>query len=124
MYEKATFSSSGNLLLSSKSQSLLTLAKWTTKLYVSENSNISIHRTKSFDFIRTLFNKNITTLNQTTGYIVYTSKPLAKQLKNILIALKPLFEKKIIYKIEVKKNELIIELRSEEHHFDVLEKIL
>ncbi|MFD2917799.1 hypothetical protein [Psychroserpens luteus] len=124
MYKKSTFSSSGNLLLSSKSQCLLTMATWSTKLYISENSSFSIRRTKNFDFIRKLFNKNIDTLNQKTGYIINSSRPLSKQVKNILIALKPLFDKKIIYEIELQRNELTIELRSEEHHFDVLEKIL
>lgn len=124
MYKKSTFSSSGNLLLSSKSQCLLTMATWSTKLSNTRGLNLLVRRKKTFDFLRRLFNKNLTTLNHTNDYVLKSNKSLSKDIHLILDSLKPLFDTKNIYEIELKRNDLTIELRSEEHHFDGLEKIL
>jgi len=45
-YKKSTFSSSGNLWLSSKSQCLLVLAEWTTKRIENSNSDFQIRKKK------------------------------------------------------------------------------
>ena len=124
MYKKATYTSSGNLLLSSKSQSLLTMAIWKTKLLENKDANLIIRRKKTFDFIKMFFNRKIKNIGQTHNYIYVSDDRMSKKMNDIIEVLNPLFINKNIYKIQLKNDDLIIELRSEEHHFDILEKLL
>ncbi|WP_299274860.1 hypothetical protein [uncultured Psychroserpens sp.] len=125
MYKKSTFTNSGNLLLSAKNQGLLTMATWSTTIANSGFPSFSIRKRKKRDLLRILLSKNVTALNIGKGYILEAkSGVLNPSFYDMVLVLKPLFEDKKIYTINFKKNKLTIELRSENHHFDVFDNIL
>ena len=124
MYKKASFSSSGNLLLSSKHQSLLVLSEWETEKKGTHNSEFLIRRKTTSDFLKKMINKSLSELELYDQYIleVKNQKPqliyrLTKILKNLLLSGE-------IYKIELRNEILKIEMRTEEHHFEIFDKLI
>ena len=125
MYKKSTFTNSGNLLLSAKSQGLLTMATWSTTVTHRGFSNFRIRKKKKRDILRILLSKKVSALNIGKGYILETKSSALKQpFQDVIFAIKPLFEDKKIYGVNFKNDKLTIELRSDQHHFDVLDNLL
>ncbi|MFC0605149.1 hypothetical protein [Winogradskyella pulchriflava] len=124
IYKKSTFTSTGNLLLSSESQSLLVLAEWKTELKGTYTSEVKIRKRKRLDSFILHFNKSLSILDITDKYIIYSKGESIRVLKSIIEILKPLFVSGEIYKVELINEKLNIELRSKQHHFDILDKLL
>ena len=124
MYKKATYTSTGNLLLSSKYQSLLTLAEWKTERKSSQYSEFKIRKRTFFDALKMSFIKSLTRLDKSNKYVLHSKGNLPKFFSQLIEILKPLCISEEIYKIEHANDMLRIELRSERHHFDVLDRLI
>lgn len=123
-YKKSTFTTSGNLLLSSKFQSLLVLAKWETEKKVDRGSEFIIRRKKRADFLRKWVDTSISELNLAKKYLIKTKNERSKLISKLTEILKPLFQSGEIYKIELKNDKLKIEMRTEKHHFKIFERLI
>lgn len=124
IYKKSTFTSSGNLWFSSKDQSLLIVAEWTTQRIDTQNSEFEIRKKRITDLLQLKLNNKTATLPISEKYIYKSNgtKPaLITKLENIL---KGLFQSEEVYRITYKNNLLSIELRSEKHHFNTFESLL
>lgn len=123
-YKKSTFTSTGNLLLSSKYQSLLVLAEWETERKGTHNSEFTIRRKTRTDFLRKLVNKSLSELDISKKYILEIKNTKPKLISNLTEILKSLFQSREIYKIEHKNDKLKIEMRTEKHHFEIFDKLI
>lgn len=72
-YKKWTFTS-GNLLLSSKSQTLLVLAEWETDRKETHNSEFEIRKKTSTDSLRKIINKSLSDLDLCDKYVLEIKK--------------------------------------------------
>ncbi|WP_456437137.1 hypothetical protein [Psychroserpens sp.] len=124
LYKKSTFSSTGNLFISSKKQCLLVLSEWSTKIPGNHNSTFKIRKRTKFDFIKLLLNKNLAKLKESNNYIISSNGHLPKKFKEIINVLESLFLSKEVFTIEFKNDKLTVGLRSEEHHFDIFNKLI
>jgi hypothetical protein len=122
-YKKATYTSTGNLILSSKKQNLLTLAEWSTPMPSLLNSEFFIHKKESLGFIKRLFN-NLNSFRNQKEYVVTGMENNPIFIENLYKKLEPLFKSGEIYSIILKNNILAISLRTEKHHFDTFKKLL
>ncbi len=118
-YKRAIYTSTGNLLLSSKYQSLLSLVEWTCTDVKASDATFFIRRKKLLDVLNPSYLK----LKQHPKYVMKTNGKRSPFFANVLETLKPLFESKEIYRITLKSNKLTIELRSELHHLDIFDQL-
>ena len=122
-YKKATYTSTGNLILSSKEQNLLTLAEWSTPMAGSFNSEFSIYKKESFGFIKKLFN-NSNSFNGLKDYVFNGSHINSTFIEKLYQTLNPLFQSGEVYSVILKNDNLSISLRTELHHFETIENLL
>lgn len=123
-YKKATFSSSGNLLLSSEYQSLLVLAEWKTEIEDIHHTAFQIRKKTFFDEIKTIFSKSMNELNPNGKYIVIQKGNKSDLVPKLYQILKQSFYLEEIFVIEYQNNLLRIEFRTAKHNFDILDKIM
>lgn len=123
-YKKATYSSTGNLLLSSKSQSLLTMAEWSSNWVASQSSEFEIRRKDSISLIKRYLNKNLKNFKWAKEYVIFGGENNASLIDTLGTILEPLLNSRELYSIALKNNTLTISLRTERHHFEIFEKIL
>ena len=123
IYKKSTFTSSGNLLLSSKSQSLLVLVEWTTRRIENSDSDFKIRKKKTTDLIKLNIGNKLKPLNISKKYVIEFGNEKPNFLKKIIEITKELFEKEEIYIIELKNGILKIELRTENHYFEIFNQL-
>ncbi|AXG70086.1 hypothetical protein KORDIASMS9_02315 [Kordia sp. SMS9] len=119
-YKRSVYSGSISIWFSSKSQNLLTLAKWTLKDIRLKNTLFFIRRKKMLDSMRPSY----VTLDNYSGYVLKTDGAQLKFFMELLDVLQSLFASKEIYIIKVENELLTIELRSEKLHLHILEKLL
>lgn len=124
MYKKSTFSSSGNLFLSSKYQSLFVMVEWEIERKETYNSKFEIRKKTRTDFLRIPLSKTLSTLEFSKKYVINLKGNTPKILTEIIEILKSLFISEEIYKIEHMNQKLRIELRSDKHHFDIFDKLI
>lgn len=124
MYKKSNYSSTGNLLLSSKSQSLHFVTLWETDLKAFHHSNFQIGKANAFDRLRIPFLKSLSRLELMKIYTIKSMEDKPPFLSELISALEDLFLFKEIYKVDFFNGKLKIELRSEDHHFDVLNRLV
>lgn len=119
-YKKSTFTS-GNLLLSSKSQNLFTSVIWKTK--GCKNSDFIIRRKKAKDTFLRIFNSHISNFDTFNNYILVsnTNTPFIWEISRVL---KPLIISKEVYQISNKNRQLKIELRTDKHYFDIFKQLI
>ena len=120
-YKKATFSGA-HILLTSKYQNLLTLAEWTS-LRTPENSGFLIRKRIWTDFFKSWFSKSWKRLEVSDRYVIITKEVNSPFISELTKVLTPLFHTGEVYRIENKKDKLIIELRTDQHHFDIFNSI-
>ncbi len=123
-YKKATYTSTGNLILSSKKQNLLTLSEWSTPWAGSHNSEFEILRKDGIGFVEKVFKKDLKNCKFAKNYLIKNAENNIALIENLNQKLKPLFISEEIYSIILKNDILTISLRTEKHHFDVFEKLL
>ncbi|PCJ65570.1 MAG: hypothetical protein COA58_09170 [Bacteroidetes bacterium] len=121
-YKKAIFSS-GNLWLSSKFQSLLVLTEWTTEIPGTFNSDFLIRKKKKTDSLKILFSTSVSKLTGYDPYIIKSRNHESQLISTLIKILDPLFKSREVYTIEHRHDVLRIELRTEEHHFDVFNEL-
>lgn len=118
-YKRAVYASTGDLLLSSKSQTLLTLAEWTCTSVKASGATFFIRRRTFLDILKPSYLK----LKEHPRYVMKTNGKQSPFFTSLLETLNPLFESKEIYRITLKNNKLTIELRSELHHLDIFDQL-
>ncbi|MEO1031446.1 MAG: hypothetical protein AAFX55_08570 [Bacteroidota bacterium] len=124
IYKKATYTSTGNLLLSSKRQNLLVMAKWETHFKGYNGTAFKIRRRKRLDVLRFLFSKRLSKLHNHSNYVISNKGDTPKFFKNLTSVLQPLFNSKELYKTDFVNEKLTIELRSKQQHFDIVDQLL
>lgn len=124
VYKKSTFSSTGNLWLSSKRQSLFVSVDWKTRRLDSSNSDFVIRKKSFLDIFILPFNKNLSLLNSNREYVIESENRTSKLISKLLPILESIFHSGELYQIIYKNDELIISLRSENHHFNVFNALL
>lgn len=122
-YKKATYTSTGNLILSSKKQNLLVLAEWSTPWIASYNSEFEIRRKDGIVIMERLFNRNLKRYDFSKHYLIKGAENNITLIKTLRQNLHALFISKEIYSIILKNDVLIISLRTEKHHFDYFDKL-
>jgi len=122
-YKKATFSSSGNLWLSSKSQSLLVLAEWTTNRVGTHNSEFHIRKKTRTDFVKLKLNESLSKVEISDKYVIESKGKNSKLISKLTTILEPLFKSEEIYTIDHQNDKLKIEMRTEKHHFDIFNEL-
>lgn len=122
-YKKATYTSTGNLILSSKKQNLLTVAEWSTPWVGSHNSEFEIRRKDSIGLMQKLFNRNLKRYNFSKAYLIKGAENNVRLIEILQQKLSPLFNTSEIYSVNLKNNLLSISFRTEKHHFDSFEKL-
>ena len=120
-YRKSTYSGA-HILLTSKYQNLLILAKWTTSRTAIDHDFIIRKRTIT-DLIKILLFKSYKKLEISDRYILIIRTHKSAPEKDLIEKLKPLFQSKEIYRIKSKEDKLVIELRTDKHYFDIFETI-
>lgn len=118
-YKRAVYTGMGSIWFSSKYQNLLTSVIWTCNDIQTNGSTFFIRRKKVSDI---LIPSYISVPNH-PKYVIKSSDGELTLLAKILTIVQPLFNSKEIYQIILKNNILTIELRSEEHHFDIFEQL-
>jgi len=124
VYKKSTYSTTGNLWLSSKKQSLFVSVDWKTRRLGTSNSDFIIRKKHFFDFLKLITKKNLTLLNLNKIYVIETKNNNSKLISKLFSILENLFLSKEIHQIIHKNDELIISLRSEKHHFTIFKELL
>lgn len=119
LYKKATYSG-GSIWFSSKYQNLLVLTEWTCKGFETNNISFFVRRRKFSD----LLNPSFLQLDNHKKYVIRSKGENSKVLLKLLNILAPLFESKEIYKITCKNNILVVELRSQKHHFKIFNQLI
>ena len=122
-YKKSTFSS-GNLLLSSKSQNLFVMAEWATERIESQNSEFHIRKKTKMDFIKLLLNKKMSKFGNLNDYIIESNGNESQLITKLTKILETIFKSGKIYSIDYRNGKLKIELRTEEHHFDIFNELV
>ncbi len=114
--KKSTFTSSGNLLLSSKYQSLLEMAQWSCDDIRLGGSKFTIRRKHWSDSIRMLVNSNIMSLPGFNEYVVKHGETNNIAILNLCDILSNLFEKGLVFTIKYERPKIFIDLRTNQIH--------
>lgn len=122
-YKKATFSSSGNLFLSSKYQSLLVLSEWKTEIKEILDFEFLIRKKTLLDSIKIIFGKSTKELKPNSMYMLKQKGNNSDLIPKLYHSLKSLFNSGEVFQVAYKNNILKIELRTENHYLDVFEKL-
>jgi len=122
-YQKSTFTSTGNLLLSSEYECLLVLAKWETQRKGTHNTEFKIRRKTRVDFIKLLLKKTLSKLDLSEKYVIEIKGNKSQLISKLTELLKSLFISGEIYEIDYRNDKLKIELRTKKHHFDLFDKL-
>lgn len=121
-YKKATYTDTGNLLLSTEKETLLTLARWSTRSVGLSHLDFEIKRKTFLQRIKQLFSNNVNSFVK--GYVIKGTSSDKIINEEFILVLKDLFESKEVYSITHEQNELSIELRSKKHYFSYLDKLI
>lgn len=122
-YKKATYTSTGNLILSAKKQSLLTLAEWSAPWAAPSNSIFSIVRKRDIGFLEKFFSPNFNGYPFSKKYVVTDANSNEALIKNLYIKLEPLFLSEELKSITLKNDILLISLDTDKHHFNIFENL-
>jgi len=123
MYKKSIFTST-SLLLSSKYQSLLVMAEWATKIKGLRQAEFTIRRKTKLDFLKKMINGRLVELDHFDKYVLETKEGKSKLVAKLTEILKSLFLSGEIYMIDYRDDKLVIEMRTEEHHFEILDELI
>jgi len=120
-YKKSTYTS-GDLLLSSKYQSLSEIIEWQIN-YVSTESNFIIKQKRWTDFI-SIWRKKQNKLGLFNNYIISHLNKSNSIVDLIINRMDSLFVTGLVYKVSYSNNRITIKLRSGKNHLDILKSIL
>lgn len=121
--QKSSFTS-GNLLLSSKYQSLHVASIWTAKILKSDCPNFYIRKKKTFDFLKMALSRNWNFLLDNGKYVIKCADPNHELINDLKGKLGNLFELQRVWELRFENSELKIEIRSESTHTEIIEKFL
>lgn len=120
---KATYSS-GNLLISAKSQNLHVSNKWIAAKFESDCPNFFIRRKTFTDFLQVNVFKNWSRIDQFNKYVIKSAQPEHQLIAKLKITLHELFKSGEVFSIIYQADELIIDLRTEINHTKIMDSLL
>jgi hypothetical protein len=123
MCKKASYTS-GNIFLSSEYQSLLVMAEWETERKGNHDYEFLIRKKTRTDFLKIPLSKSLSNLDFSSEYVIKAKGNMPKLLSELIEILKGLFISEEIYKVVHSNEKLRIELRTDKHHFEVLDKLI
>jgi len=115
-FKKSTFTSSGNLLLSSKFQSLLDMAQWSSDDLKIDAPEFIIRKKHWTDSLKMLINSDLTELPSFENYVVKCSEKNNQALLKLCDILSDLFEKGMVLTIKYENPKLLVDLRTGQIH--------
>lgn len=118
-YKKSTFTS-GNLLFSSKAQSLYVASIW--KTHKIKGGEFVIRKERLKDSIFKIFSLKFKKIDNFKRYVLIAEKK-SKSISDLTTILRPLLMSGKVYQISNHSKELIIELRTDKHYFDIFKKL-
>lgn len=121
-YKKSTFTSTGNLLLSSKYENLLFMIKWEVNLNYSVSDFIV--KQSNWRNIYSIWFKNFEYVPNNKNYIIRRTDVNSIIPNLILSELETLLKVKEVYEIICEDNKLVISLRPEEDNYITILKSL
>jgi hypothetical protein len=120
-YKKATFSGASAILgRSAKSESLTTSVTWTCDAINTSDSKIFIRKKRAADRL----NPRLSQFKHYRRYVIKSKRKKCELFTQVFDILRPLFVTEEIHRIHIKDNKIVIELRSEDHYFQILDKLL
>lgn len=120
-YKKATFSGTPvSLWRSAKSQSLFTSVTWICESINTSDSRIFIRKKRTAD----RFSPRFKQFKHYKRYVIKSNTKETELLCQVFDILRSLFVSEEIYRLQIKNNRVIIELRCEDHYFQILDKLL
>jgi hypothetical protein len=122
--KKSTFSSAGNLLLSSKYQSLMEIAQWSSDNVILSVPKFTIKRKNWTDSFKVQFNPNLKILPGFKKYVVNSKEPNDRAILNLCELLRDLFEKGVVFSIHYDNPKLLIDLRTNKIHKKEIAELL
>lgn len=123
LYKRSVFSGA-SIWLSSTYQNLFVKGEWVTTFSDMTHCSFKIRKRKRIDFLRSIFNKKIMRLPSIDNYVIVSEESNTEFISKLTILLAPLFLSNEVYKITFNEQKLVIDLRTESHHFDVFEKLI
>lgn len=119
-YKRAVYGSTGSLIsVFYHKEVLSTIAIWPCEVN-NDNHSFIIRRKRNLDILHSKFSL----LPRHANYVIRSKGKPTKFASQILKTLQPLFNSKEIYKVQLTQKKLNIELRSDELHLDILNKLL
>lgn len=76
------------------------------------------------DALKRMFNKSLSTFDASGNYILKSDNQTSEWIHKLKSTLGPLFKSGEIYEIEYRNKRLKIEMRTENHHFDIFNQVL
>ena len=116
VFRKATFSSTGNLLLSSKSQTQLELAQWSSENLRLGIAKFTIRKRSWSDAIMMALNSNLKELPGFKHYVIRCKETNHDVISRLTDVLSDLFKQKLVFAIEYNSPNILVDLRTGEIH--------
>jgi hypothetical protein len=103
--KKSTFTSTGNLLLSGKSQSLFVASRWTAQNIPTDCPSFRIRKKRWLDFFRIQWSRNWSKLYVSDRYVIQTSNPKNLFIHEVVDIIQDLFKEQNIMEITFHQTE-------------------
>ncbi len=121
-YTKSTYTS-GNLLLSAKSQNLSYNVEWEVKVR-TDVSNFKVRQRKWTDFVLISLGKWHTFFNQ-QKYVINIPNYRTNRVVNLVHkTMNPLFDSNAVFEIKCEDDKIISSLRSNKNHIHILNSVI
>ncbi len=122
--KKSTFTSSGNLFLTSKSQSLFLASQWFSKDLASGCPKFTIRRKQRWDYIRIALFDNWKKLDNFDNYVIKCYETENFFISKINKILSNLYTDKKVFNIHYNDPEIYIDLRTDKIHRKEMENLI
>jgi hypothetical protein len=121
--KKSSFTS-GNLLLSSKYQSLNIASKWTAKNLPSDCPEFFIRRKRFTDSFITSGSKKSNWLSTSQRYVIKPQEPSHYFIKELEVKIKDLIRSGQVWEVRYENNMLSIDLRTDQIHTGIIKDLI
>jgi hypothetical protein len=122
-YKKSTLSS-GNIFFSSKYQNLFVSLEWSTLIKTEQKLDFLIRKRKLINFRQLPYDQTSILTDISNKYVIYSESSDSTLISELTNALKEQFKTNQIYKIQLINNQLKIEMRTDQHYFEIFQKLV
>ncbi len=114
--KKSTFTTTGNLFISSENEGLFLASQWSSNDLGSGCPKFIISRKRRLDFIRVFLFKDYWILKENNNYIIKCDEPTNFFISKLNKILSDLLVNKIVFTITYESPEIFIDLRTDQIH--------